>query len=249
MSLRSAGVGSSVAPMGVDDAAGPTVARSVRVSTRSGRVEVVAEDRDDVLVVDGARHVQPTDDATRLTVSSRSDRVVLRVPRGTDVVVGTTSGRVDLRGDLGVVAVTTRSGRVEVESARRASLRTTSGRVEVGECHESARVATVSGRVEVRRTGEVKVATTTGRVVVHDARGEVGVRSVAGKITIAVSTSPVAVRLESFSGRVELSVPPGSRPRQRYSSRSGSIRSSVGIGGDGRISARTTSGSIVVTEA
>jgi hypothetical protein len=50
-------------------------------------------------------------------VQSRAKKVELRVPIGTDLVVGPSSGDVELRGDLGQVRVTTVSGSVRATVA------------------------------------------------------------------------------------------------------------------------------------
>lgn len=229
------------------------VQRALRLSARSGRVEVIAEDRPDVHVERGGRTVEWTVEpgdgpGGRITVTSTSDTIRARVPTGTDVVVGTTSGRVKVVGRVGSAAITTMSGRVSVEAAERVEVRTISGRVEVDECTE-ARVDAVSGRVTIGRTGAVWVSTKTGRVTVAEATGSVRARSVMGRISIRIAAAPVDARVETVSGRIEVGVPPGSRPLQRFAVRAGSIRSSVPDGGEGEIAARTVSGAIRVQEA
>ena len=246
--------------MGIEGSGdGSALGRSVRLSSRSGRIEVVAEARDDVLVERGTTpehdgvaetvgDVDP-DGGAPLTVSSRSDALRVRVPEGTDVVVGSVSGRVALRGRLGSVAVTTASGRISIDSADQVGARSISGRIEVEECRGEARVDSVSGRVAIGRTGSVKVSTKTGRVTVGATGGPVRVRSVVGRISIAIEDGPIDARLETVSGRIEVALPAGSAPRQRFVARSGSIRSAVPEGADGEIAARTLSGAIRVTEA
>lgn len=225
------------------------VRRALRLSARSGRVEVIAEDRSDVVVERGGDVVDVDDHADgRLTITSHSDALRARVPIGTDVVVGTTSGRVKVAGEVGAVAITTMSGRVTVESAERVEVRAISGRVEVRECRGEVRVDAVSGRVTIGRAGDVWVSTKTGRVTVEEATGSVRARSVVGRISIRIAAAPVDARLETVSGRIEVGVPSGARPVQRFAARSGSIRSSVPDGGEGEIAARTVSGAIRVQE-
>lgn len=239
---------------------GPAPRRAVRLSSRSGRIEVVAEDRGDVLVerghpddLDGEEEPGGSaveDPEAPLTVSSRSEPLRVRVPEGTDVVVGSVSGRVALRGRLGSVAVTTASGRISVDSADQVGARSISGRIEVAECRGETRIDSVSGRVAVGRTGSVKVSTKTGRVTVGATGGPVRVRSVVGRITITIDDGgPIDARLETVSGRIEVELPPGVAPRQRFAARTGSIRSAVPEGGEGEIAARTISGAIRVREA
>ena len=84
---------------------------SVRVSCDSQRVSVVAEERDDI-AVEGAARVQR--DGDRTTVDRASSGLTIRVPTGTDIVIGATSGRVDVKGTVGAASIVTESGRIEI---------------------------------------------------------------------------------------------------------------------------------------
>ncbi|MBK5222571.1 MAG: DUF4097 family beta strand repeat protein [Acidimicrobiia bacterium] len=225
------------------------VGRSLRLSSRSGRIEVVAEERHDI-VVEKRGEVLPLDAPVdgRITVTSRSSNLTARVPLGTDVVVGTTSGRVELRGDLGSVAVTSMSGRVKVEAARQVGLRSTSSRVSVARCQGEARIDTFSGRIEVGHAGAARLSTVTGRIAVDSVEGMLRARTVSGRVHAALTGDEVDVRLETMSGRVDLVVPNGARPAHEFSSKRGQVRSSVPEGSNGLIRARTVSGGINITE-
>ena len=59
------------------------------------------------------------------------DRLVVRVPQGADVVVGTHSGRVEVSGPVGRIAVTSHSGKVEITDAGSVDVRADSGKVEI----------------------------------------------------------------------------------------------------------------------
>src|SRR3982074_1368850 len=86
---------------------------TVRVTARSGSVEVTGEDRSDV-VVTGARHAEGAADGS-VEVKPRSGSVAVRCPEGSDVIIGAASGDVELRGRLGHARVTVGSGSVSVE--------------------------------------------------------------------------------------------------------------------------------------
>jgi hypothetical protein len=88
-------------------------ADAVRITTASGRVQVIGEDRPDVT----ADRASIVDHHGQREVQSRAKKVELRVPIGTDLVVGPSSGDVELRGDLGQVRVTTVSGSVRATVA------------------------------------------------------------------------------------------------------------------------------------
>ncbi len=86
----------------------------VRITVGSGRVVVVAEARSDI-DVDGSTRVSVDGDETR--IEGGSDACTVRVPDGTDVILGSSSGDVRLEGRLGAVRATTHSADVDIEEA------------------------------------------------------------------------------------------------------------------------------------
>lgn len=228
--------------------AGAELRRSIRISSRSGRVEVVAEPREGVVATKGGQHVHIADDDT-ITISSRSSTLLVRVPEGSDVVVGTISGRITLRGRFGAVAVTTVSARIAVEAAERVDARSISGRVEIGTCTGEARIDAVSGRAEVGSAGAVSVSTASGRIQVDEVRRKVRARALSGRISVTVTETPLDVKAESVSGRITLTVPASATPQQSLRAKRGSVSSELAQGDDGQILARTHSGSIRVLGA
>ncbi len=245
------GVGSSGGDLGGDQADATAVRRRVRISTRSGRIEVFAEDRDDIRFEKGGRRIEPEEDGTgRLTITARSSAVVARVPHGTDVVAGSVSGRVSLTGLLGACGVTTVSGRVTVEEVESFEGRTATGRLLVGHCTGRLRVDAGTGRVTVGRCGDLRIGAVSARVDVEDASGSVHIRTVSGRITVTATAAVPDVHAESVSGRITVALPPGVTPLQRYATKAGSIRSTVPDGdsaADGIVEARTISGAIRVS--
>jgi DUF4097 and DUF4098 domain-containing protein YvlB len=155
-------------------------------------------------------------------------------------MVGSSSGHVELEGQLGAARVTTASGAIQVESVASADLRTQSARIEVQECLGTCRVANRSGRVEIHHAGDVEVKGVSGTIDVSG--GGVRVRTVSGKVRIR-TTADVAV--ETVSGKVEVWVPEGFRPRVRSHSLD-RITIDVPPGDDGEISVRTVSASVRV---
>jgi len=219
----------------------------LRVSTRSGSVRIIAEQRDDIEVARG-----PTgeiDEAGRTVVAGGADRVVVRVPVGLDVVVGTTSGAVRLRGPLGEVGVTTGSGRVEIEAADRIDVRARSGQVTVGRVAGEARIATGTGRAVVAGAGSVHIVAGSGRVEVGRCGGPAMVRAVSGRVRLVLDGTRPDVDVETMSGRVDIVVPAGVAPAVTAGARSGSVRNEVPEGDDGRIGVRAMSGTVRVRSA
>lgn len=179
---------------------------AVRISNGNGRVRVIAEDRDDVAVDGGT-----TDEADGLTtVTSHSDRVVVRVPIGTDVVVGTSSGRITVDGSVGALAATTESGRIEIESARTVDARAETGAITVEHAVEMCRARANTGRIEVGRSGAADVSTTTGRIELKQVDGPVHAHCVSGRIRIEM-LAPHDVDADTVSGSVRVSMPSGTR--------------------------------------
>jgi DUF4097 and DUF4098 domain-containing protein YvlB len=226
--------------------AGAELRPSVRVSSRSGRIEVVAESRDGVAAYKSGEEIAVEGDGT-VTVSSRSSNLVVRVPEGTDVVVGTISGRITLVGRFGAVAANTVSARISIDTAERVDARTISGRVHVGACSGEVRIDAVSGRAEVGSAGAVLLSTTSGRITVDEVRGKVRAKGVSGRIEINVTETPLDVKVGSLSGRIRLTAPAIASPRQHLTTKRGSITSSLDQGDDGELQARTHSGSIRIT--
>src|SRR3989304_9574777 len=136
----------------------------LRVSTRSGRVSITAEERSDVLIEEGAPPEDEieNDASGQVTLTSArfgSASLQVRCPTGTDVVIGTASGRVELRGSLGLVLVTTVSGSIDVERAEGLDIRSVSGSIHVDRCVGRCRLQTTSGKATVGSAGETDGST------------------------------------------------------------------------------------------
>ncbi len=182
-------------------------AAPVRISSTSNTVRVVAEPRDDI-EVDGDAVVDA--DGAQLTIGRVRSRVTVTVPVGTAVIVGTTSGRAEVEGPVGTVAVATESGRVLVESATKADVRTTSGRVTVGDVVGRCCVKTVSGSISVAACAGGDAATTSGKIDLSQVSGPVRAHCVSGQISLELVAAH-DVEAETVSGRVSIVLPPGVR--------------------------------------
>ncbi len=184
-----------------------TAVSTVRVTTASAAVHVTA-DADLQSVV--AERVPMVVDRSTATIDSTSTRVDLRVPEGMDLVIGTSSGRVQITGSVGSVAVVTTSGKVEVDDAESLDVRTKSGRVVVGTSRGEARVISGSGKVEIDHCGAADVTTTSGRIVLRDVAGTARAHCASGKVDIAMAGAH-DVGAETVSGRISISLPEGTR--------------------------------------
>jgi Toastrack DUF4097 len=228
-----AGVGSAV----MDDAT------RLRISRRSGKVRVVA-DAGSPVAVDGGS-VAPAADGS-FEIRANGDSVLeVRCPTGSDLTISTSSGSIEVCGEVGSVRVTTKSGNLAIEHATEIDARGASGRVDVGSCAGECHVVFASSNVHIGDAGRAVIATVSGNIDA-EAVGDAEVKSVSGNIALgARGGGRLAAR--SISGSVEISVPPGDRPATRLKSVSGRIRCECGQGDHGEILAKTISGAISVT--
>lgn len=180
----------------------------VRISTTSGSVRVTAEPgRTDVW----SRSSPVTSADESVTIDGGSSKVEMLVPEGTDLVIGTISGKVTVAGRVGAVSALTTSGRIFVDHAVSVDARSTSGRVEVAYSDGECRVMSTSGKVQVGRCGAADAASGAGRIVLADAHGPVRANCTSGRITVSMAGAH-DVDAETVSGRIEISFPSGVRP-------------------------------------
>jgi DUF4097 and DUF4098 domain-containing protein YvlB len=217
---------------------------TLRVSTRSGSVTVIGEERPDVLVEDGADKIVSGQDGVEVT--SRSGSITVRCPLGTHVFAGTASGSVTLEGRLGRVHVTSASGSISIGHVESADARTNSGSVEVDECDGECRCRTPSGQIRVGRAGSVDLVAASGSVEAG-AVGAATVRVGSGSVDLGIVALD-RVDVEAHSGSVDITLPRGSHPATDLHAASGAVRCDCRPGDDGAVRVTTGSGSITVTE-
>ena len=222
---------------------GPVPPPRLRVSAVSGRVIVVAEARDDVSIDSEGKQELQEDGSIEVKPRRRSSSVHVRCPEGSEVMVGTVSGDVDLQGSLGAVRVTSTSGSITVDTVESADLRTVSGRATVGQCTGLCRASTKSGKIAVGEAGGGDLATVSGDVRVGATSG-VEVRTVSGKVDIQ-SGAQGPVRAKTISGSIDVTLPQGVRPNVRAKGR-GKVRCECEEGNDVDVDVRTVSGKIEI---
>lgn len=181
---------------------------SVRLSGNSQQVRVIAEARNDVLV-EGAARVEM--EGERTTIDDVRGGLVVRVPTGSDLVIGSTSGQVVVKGTLGIVAVATSSGRIVVERAASVDARTQTAQVTIGRASGECRVRSESGQIKIGSCGGVDAATATGRIVLREVGGAVRAHCVSGRIEVEMAVA-ADVDAETVSGRITVALPDGVRP-------------------------------------
>jgi DUF4097 and DUF4098 domain-containing protein YvlB len=218
----------------------PAPAR-LTIAARSGSIEVRTGPGPEV-EVHGATVKLEADGSTRIEGGSKSIEVVC--PEGSDVILGTSSGKVALEGPLGDVRITGSSGSVHVARARSLDLRVRSGSVEVGDIAGDCRVVAASGRIEVESAGSIDLEGSSGTVVAHSVGGG-RVRTKSGNVSVGLDRA-ADLEVRGGSGKTEISVPRGVAPELRLRTISGNVDRDLDTGHDCIISVRTVSGSITV---
>ena len=214
---------------------------TLEVTNSSGNI-VISGDLHGNVEVDGAPvSVEPG----RVRVAGSSGSITVRCPVGVDVIAGTSSGNVELRGSLGDTRITTASGDIKVGSVARLDARTASGTIRAEDCAGECRARSDSGSLEVGRADAVDLATASGDVDAA-AVGRASIRTASGDVTLGLSGGG-DVTIEAHSGSIKVEVPPGSRPATRLEA-SGSVQCDCEVGSDFRLELRAGSGDITVTE-
>ncbi len=178
--------------------------------------------------------VRPSESAFFQGVVVTRARMSFVVPPYVQVDVSSTSGNLQLEGELPKarpLRLRSASGDVEfVGFAPEVEARTTSGdiRLRFSRPVESLLVRTASGDVEV--SGGVKLLradSSSGELRATGLLGPAGVATTSGDVSLAFDALPEGseVRVTSASGRVRLTLPPGSKPGGEVSSVKGEIRS------------------------
>lgn len=173
----------------------------VEISVISGTVLVRAADITQARVVKGDGSID-----TEGVVHCRSTKSIeVECPRGTDVFVGTKSGGVTCKGELGAVRISTISGSVHVESCRSAEVRTISGKVDIGRVDGDCKVRTVSAQVKIVAALTCDLSTKSGTVSVASVR-DATVHSASGRAEVCCN-APGIVDIRTISGTIDVRYP------------------------------------------
>ena len=151
------------------------------ISRRSGKVRVVADAGVPVSVEGGT--LESNDDGSLEIHSPAQPTLEVRCPTGSDLSISTASGAIEVRGEVGSVRVTTKSGNLEIERASAIDARGASGKVDVGACSGECHVVFVSGKVHIGEAGKVVVATVSGNIDAEEV-DDAEVKTVSGDIEL-----------------------------------------------------------------
>ncbi len=230
------------------ETARPEAARPVtaEIDVGVGHVDLVATDRDDVVAeVSPTRPRRAGDESLareasvvrdggdvrihvprRLNLFGQSDSVDVRVelPTGSRIVVDSTYGSIQARGEFGTGRITAKYGDVVIDSVGDLRLNSPYGTIEIADVrgrldatlgHGQLRVDRVAGEARLRGShGTIDLGTvhgalevwTVGAVTVDRALGDVTARSVHGAIRLR-EVAGGTVRIENGYAAVEVGVP------------------------------------------
>jgi DUF4097 and DUF4098 domain-containing protein YvlB len=211
------------------------------IAARSGSI-VVRSGSGSEVEVRGGKMQREADGSAR--IESRSGNLEVTCPEGSDVILGTSSGKVSLEGRFGDVRITSSSGRVHVEEVRSLDLRLRSGSVDVETCHGKCHIVAVSGRIEVGRAGPVDITGVSGTITAGSVAGG-RIRTTSGRVEVGLDRA-ADLEVRGVSSSVTVDVPRGVRPELRLHAVGGRVKDDVDKGHDCVISVRIVSGSITV---
>jgi DUF4097 and DUF4098 domain-containing protein YvlB len=214
----------------------------LHISNRSGAIRVTAGAGATLDVRGAEMERDPEGGGLRVHSPKPSKPIDVLCPEGTDLVLGTVSGAVEVKGLVGAVKVATVSGNISVERAARLDVRTKSGTVDVGACEGECNVVVTSSTVKVAEAGRAKVSTVSGRIEV-DQLDDAKVQTVSGKVELGARGGG-QVLVQTVSGNVDVSVPTDRTPSTALKSFSGRIACDCDAGSDGEIRVKTLSGAI-----
>jgi DUF4097 and DUF4098 domain-containing protein YvlB len=154
---------------------------------------------------------------------SRSARIAVDAPVGSDVTIKGASVDVVARGALGALRLRTASGDVRADDLVRADVTLASGDARLDMVRHDAAITTTSGDITVGSVGgRLAGSLASGDLRADTVVGDVEVETASGDVTIQrCDGSSVAVR--SVSGDVRLGLPAGIRVEPEISTLSGKV--------------------------
>ena len=192
----------------------------------------------------------------RATRRSRSARLAVDVPVGTDVSVKGASVDVVARGALGALRVRSASGDVRADDVVRADVTLASGDTRLEVVRDGADFRATSGDISLGSVGgHLAASLASGDIQVEELGGDGDVETSSGDVTIR-RYSGASVAIRSVSGDVRVGLPSGIRVDPEISTMSGkvSLPASAGAPTSGerravRVRLRTVSGDIRIERA
>jgi DUF4097 and DUF4098 domain-containing protein YvlB len=186
MSRREAFAVSGRVELDIDSRAGSIEVRTGIV----GRVDMRIDGNEEAFSVEQLGDVITIQPVATWSWRSRSTRIYVEVPTGSDVAVRAASADVTLAATLGLARVRTSSGEVRVDAVDQLDVNTASGTVRARSVAADGSCSTASGDVDLGDFG--------GRLVVSTASGDVRVGRASGPAEIGTASGDV--RIERYDG-------------------------------------------------
>ena len=196
----------------------------------------------------------------RATRRSRSARLVVDVPVGTDVSVKGASVDVVARGALGALRVRSASGDVRADDVVRADVTLASGDTRLEVVRDGADFRATSGDITLGSVGgHLSASLASGDIQVEELGGDGDVETSSGDVTIR-RYSGASVAIRTVSGDVRVGLPSGIRVDPEISTMSGKVSlpttpTTLGAGASSverrgvKVRLRTVSGDIRIERA
>jgi hypothetical protein len=189
--------------------------------------------------------------AIRATRRSRSARLAVDVPVGSDVSVKGASVDVVARGALGLLRVRSASGDVRADDVRRADVTLASGNTRLDVVRDGADFRSTSGDISLGRVGgRLAASLSSGDIQVEELDGDGDLETSSGDVTIRRYIG-ASVAIRTVSGDVRVGLPSGIRVDPEISTMSGKVSlpaaGGANTGGERRVvkvRLRTVSGDI-----
>ncbi len=178
---------------------------------RSGRVRVLQDSDDRVLMSGSGRAIRIESGSTR---NRSSDDMQIEVPRGTIMLVRTQNGDISVRGTGADVEVRSQSGDVFIDDAARVRIETVAGDMQLSNISDGVRIGASSGDVTLSGVnGDVEIGSTSSDVVMRDVSSRrVQVKVVSGDVRFNGSFSDAGrYEFSTHSGNVRLELPANTR--------------------------------------
>jgi len=152
---------------------------------------------------------------------SRSCRVHVEAPAGSDLDISTSSANVAITGEFGSTRVRTASGNVRVDSVQRLDAETASGNVNATSVAADVVCNAVSGNVEIGAIGgRLRSSTASGDIRANRVSGDIEVGTASGDVDVGCCAGS-DISAKCVSGAVSIGLPTGIRVEPDISTMSG----------------------------
>ncbi|MFV1990135.1 MAG: hypothetical protein ACC652_05295 [Acidimicrobiales bacterium] len=218
----------------------PAGPQTLRISSGNVRVLVEALDIEEIDVTGHSAIEIPDGIEIRPTGPCE-----VRVPIGTNVIVGSANGDIETRGQLGRVAVSSDNGHITIECADEIDIRNANGEIKIGDCRGECRVHTTNAKVSLELAGSADLTTKNGHIDCQCVTGDATIRSVNGHVSLGVEGGG-DVDVEVINAQVDVEIPSHCCPHVTTESCCDHVDAPVTAGTDFEIAVKSANGQVSV---